>query len=76
MYTRSNVGAEKLVILNALAATKEVWLLQRFLEYTLDEASGVRKQDASLVFSAIASNDLGYYLAKSFLESRIDEIYI
>merc|ERR1712179_204635 len=44
-YQKSNVGSEKSVFLGALACTKEVWLLNRYLNMSLTEESGVRKQD-------------------------------
>lgn len=74
-YTKSNVGSEKAIILTALGCTREIWLLQRYLEWTLDESSGVRKQDQTIVFKAVADNDVGLLLAKSFLIENIDAIY-
>lgn len=74
-YMASNVGTEKAMILGSLGCTREVWLLQRYLDWSLDESSGVRKQDSSIVFGAIANSDVGFHLAKAFLVDRIEDIY-
>lgn len=47
----------------------------RYLDWTLDESTGVRKQDRTTVFSNVARNDAGLLLAKSFLFDKVDEIY-
>lgn len=74
-YSNSNVGSEKSLILSALGCSREIWLLQRYLDWTLNESSGVRKQDRSTVFDGVAQNEVGLPLAKSFLFEKIDEIY-
>lgn len=74
-YTRSNVAAERSQILGALGCSREVWLLQRYLDWTLDESSGVRNQDRSQIFGGVATSDVGFLLAKSFFFDRIDSIY-
>lgn len=74
-YLKSNVANEKSSILGALGCTKQIWLLNRYLQWMLDDNSGVRRQDMSSVFSAVASGDVGYYVAKDFLMGSIKEIY-
>lgn len=74
-YAVSNVGTEKVMILSSLGCSREIWLLQRYLDWSLDESSGVRKQDSGIVFSSIATGDIGFHLAKAFLVDRIDDIY-
>lgn len=74
-YSKSNVGTEKTLILSALGCSREIWLLQRYLDWTLDESTGVRKQDRTTVFKNVARNDAGLLLAKSFLFDNVDEIY-
>lgn len=74
-YSNSNVGSEKSLILSALGCSREIWLLQRYLDWTLNESSGVRKQDRSTVFDGVAQNEVGLPLAKSFLFEKIDEIF-
>ncbi|RZC35732.1 aminopeptidase N-like [Asbolus verrucosus] len=74
-YRKSNVATEMRSILGNLACTRELWLLQRYLEWSIDPNSGIRKQDAASVFADVISNDVGYYLAKNFLYARIKDIY-
>lgn len=74
-YAASNVGTEKVMILGSLGCSREIWLLQRYLDWSLDESSGVRKQDSGIVFGSIATGDIGFHLAKAFLVNRIDDIY-
>lgn len=71
MYRNSNVADEKNLILVALAASKKIRLLYRYLEHILL----LKSDDALRVFVAIASNDLGYDLAMTFLKSHIVDIY-
>jgi len=74
-YSKSNVGTEKTLILSALGCSREIWLLQRYLDWTLDETTGVRTQDRATVFKTVARNDAGLLLAKSFLFDHVEEIY-
>lgn len=74
-YQKSNVATEKSSILGALGCTKEVWLLSRYLEWSLDEKSGVRRQDSATVFANVAATDIGFHIAKSFLMENIKQIH-
>ena len=44
-YENSQVASEKSTLLSALSCSKDVWLLNRFLNMSLTSDSGVRKQD-------------------------------
>lgn len=74
-YSKSNVGTERSLILSALGCSREIWLLQRYLDWTLDESTGVRKQDRGTVFGGVARNDIGLLLAKSFFFEKVEDIY-
>lgn len=41
---------------------------------SISHTSGIRKQDASRVFTSIARNELGYEMAFDFLMTNIKEI--
>ncbi|CAK9804071.1 Aminopeptidase N [Anthophora plagiata] len=69
-YLETNVGSEKDLLLRALGCTRESWLLNRYLDWTITENSGIRKQDASRVFSAVARNDIGQPLAFDFFRNK------
>uniref|UniRef100_A0A4W5MKR3 Aminopeptidase n=1 Tax=Hucho hucho TaxID=62062 RepID=A0A4W5MKR3_9TELE len=58
----------------ALACTKQPWLLNKYLEYTLD-ATKIRKQDATSTIVYIASNVVGQSLAWDFMRDRWSYIF-
>ncbi|XP_055379130.1 aminopeptidase N-like [Condylostylus longicornis] len=74
-YKKSNVASEKTSILVSLGCSREVWVLQRYLDWSFNETTGIRKQDVSTVFGAIARSDIGYHLAKEFLFLNFEKIY-
>ena len=53
-FLNSNNANEKVVIMNALACSKEIWILEKYLEMALDEESGVRKQDGYRVIVGVS----------------------
>lgn len=61
-------------MLSALGDTREIWLLQRYLERSIDE-NYIRKQDSSIVFSSAAGNIVGYNVAREFFYNRIKDIH-
>ncbi|XP_014240292.1 aminopeptidase N isoform X2 [Cimex lectularius] len=74
-YRVSNYGFEKSVLLSSLACSRDVWVINRYLDWSIDENSEIRRQDAMSIFSSITSNENGFYIAKDFLHSRIDDIH-
>lgn len=74
-YLETNVGSEKDLLLHALGCTRELWLLNRYLDWTITENSGIRKQDASRVLNSIVSNPIGQPLAFSFLRNKWDRLW-
>lgn len=63
------------MILSSLGCTREVWILEKYLEMSLDSSSGIRKQDMVSVFGSVARNDIGFYLAKRFFFNNIERIH-
>ncbi|XP_028017811.2 aminopeptidase N [Balaenoptera acutorostrata] len=59
---------------SALACTNEVWLLNRYLSYTL-KPDLIRKQDATSTINSIASNVLGQSLAWDFVQSNWKKLF-
>uniref|UniRef100_A0AAG5D4Y5 Aminopeptidase n=1 Tax=Anopheles atroparvus TaxID=41427 RepID=A0AAG5D4Y5_ANOAO len=74
-YLRSNVGSEKIMIIGALSCTREAWLVERFLDWSLNGTSGVRKQDTTILFGSVARSEVGFHLAKNFFLERVKDIY-
>ncbi|XP_005885265.1 PREDICTED: aminopeptidase N [Myotis brandtii] len=58
----------------ALACSKEVWILNRYLEYTLDP-NLIRKQDATSTISSIAGNIIGKTLAWDFVQINWKKLF-
>ncbi|KAJ8921412.1 hypothetical protein NQ315_003030 [Exocentrus adspersus] len=73
-YKNSNVATEKNTILSALGCTKELKLLKKYLEWSLDDAI-IRRQDSSSVFAAVARNDVGFDIAKNFFYDNVKRIF-
>ncbi|XP_078487941.1 aminopeptidase N [Ciona intestinalis] len=65
---------EKRALQNALSCSKESWIVQRFLEYTLD-VNLVRKQDASAMYVSLCDNEYARDLTWDFLRKEWDYIY-
>lgn len=49
--------------------------LVRYLEWSITEGSEVRRQDAASVIAGVLRSTVGYYVAKDFVYSRIQDIY-
>ncbi|XP_076258211.1 suppressor of ER stress-induced death [Rhynchophorus ferrugineus] len=69
-YLNTNVGADEEIILSALACSKEIWILSRYLEWSLTENLGIRKHDAVRVFAAVAENPIGQDLVYRFMKTN------
>lgn len=70
----ANVSSEKELLLDALACSREPWILARFLDRTITENSGVRKQDLIRVFVTVSNNAIGIPITYTFLRSNWDRI--
>ncbi|ROL43252.1 Aminopeptidase N [Anabarilius grahami] len=68
-YQRATTAAEKDKLRYALSCTKEIWLLNRYLEYTLDP-SKIRKMDMVSTINYIAKNVAGQPLAWDFVRGK------
>jgi len=73
-YKNSNVAAEKRTILTALGCSREVWLLQRYLELIFDPKEEIRKQDSKWAFQAVAKTEIGFLLAKKYFMDNVEFI--
>jgi len=73
-YKNSNVATEKRALLGGLSCTKEIWLLNRYLNMSLTEGSGIRKADGRSVISRVAINSIGRDLAFDFIRDKWDRV--
>lgn len=58
----------------ALACSKQVWILNRYLSYTLNPDL-IRKQDATSTINSISSNVIGQSLAWDFVQSNWKKLF-
>ncbi|KAM5291545.1 aminopeptidase N [Glossophaga mutica] len=58
----------------ALACSKQVWILDRYLRYTLNSTL-IRKQDATSSINSIANNVIGQTLAWNFVQTNWKKLF-
>ncbi|KAM4572960.1 aminopeptidase N-like [Odontesthes bonariensis] len=73
-FRNATIASEAEKIRAALACTKQPWLLNRYLEFTLNPDL-IRKQDATSTIVYIANNVVGQPLAWDFVRARWDYIF-
>uniref|UniRef100_A0A672HE93 Aminopeptidase n=1 Tax=Salarias fasciatus TaxID=181472 RepID=A0A672HE93_SALFA len=73
-FQKATIATEAEKIRYALTCTKESWLLNRYLEYTLNPTL-IRKQDATSTIIYIAENVVGQNLAWDFIRARWPYIF-
>lgn len=69
-YLATTVASERARLLKALACSKEIWILSKFLHSVIEKDSKIRRQDARSVFSLVASNVYGRDLAFDFIREK------
>lgn len=74
MYKNATVASEADKLMYALSCTEQPWLLNRYLDYSLD-SNMIRKQDASYTIVYIAGNPIGQPLAWDFIRAKWDYLY-
>ncbi|XP_045130834.1 endoplasmic reticulum aminopeptidase 1-like isoform X2 [Portunus trituberculatus] len=62
VYNTSTIPSEKKLMLKAMAQTQNPWLMQQFLEYTLDSTK-IRQQDVLTVLQEVSKNPSGRFPA-------------
>ncbi|XP_072933282.1 aminopeptidase N-like isoform X2 [Epargyreus clarus] len=71
----SNVAGAASALLGALACSRDVWILSQYLEWAITDGSEVRRQDSATVIASITRSTVGYYVARDFIYTRIEDIY-
>lgn len=69
MYENATIASEADKIMSALACTRQPWLLNRYLEYSLDSTK-IRRQDATSTIISIANSPVGQPLAWDFIRAN------
>nr|CAD7396258.1 unnamed protein product [Timema cristinae] len=73
-YDSSNVGTEQVLLLTALGCSTGTQIITNYLDLSISAESGIRKQDASRVFSAVYANPSGVDIAFQFLTENYQKI--
>ncbi|XP_051918007.1 aminopeptidase Ey-like isoform X2 [Hippocampus zosterae] len=73
-FQKATIASEAEKLRAALACTKQPWLLNRYLEYTLNSTL-IRKQDATSTIVYIANNVIGQPLAWDFIRAHWSYIF-
>ncbi len=73
-YRNATLVTEADKLRSALACSQELWILQRYLSYTLDP-NLIRKQDATSTITSISSNVIGQTLAWDFVRSNWKKLF-
>ncbi|XP_044741725.1 endoplasmic reticulum aminopeptidase 1-like isoform X2 [Chrysoperla carnea] len=73
-YNQSKTTKERLALMNALGATSDPWLLQRYLLTSLNRDM-VNVQDVKVVLSSVATNPKGQLLAWRHLKAYWSDIH-
>ncbi|KAM9376138.1 aminopeptidase Ey-like [Pholidichthys leucotaenia] len=73
-FKSAPIASEASKLMSALACTNNTQLLKRYLSYTLNSTM-IRKQDATSVITAIASNRAGQILAWDFVREHWEYMF-
>ncbi|XP_063619702.1 aminopeptidase N [Cydia splendana] len=69
-FRAASAPSERELLLSVLGCTRAPYLLYRYLELSLRNDSGIRKQDTLRVFSAVASSAIGQPIAFNFVRAN------
>uniref|UniRef100_A0A8C3JWQ8 Aminopeptidase n=1 Tax=Calidris pygmaea TaxID=425635 RepID=A0A8C3JWQ8_9CHAR len=73
-FKEATVVSEADKLRTALSCSPQPWILNRYLQYTLDPTK-IRKQDATATINSIASNVVGQPLAWDFIRSNWKKLF-
>lgn len=73
-FRAASAPSERELLLSVLGCTRVPYLLYRYLEWSLRNDSGIRKQDTVRVFSAVAGSAIGQPIAFSFVRANWKKI--
>lgn len=69
-FQKTTVSSEKEILLSALGCSRETWILNRYLDMSITESSGIRKHDVFRVFAAVSGNVMGEPIAFNFIRNN------
>uniref|UniRef100_A0A182Q4G3 Aminopeptidase N n=1 Tax=Anopheles farauti TaxID=69004 RepID=A0A182Q4G3_9DIPT len=69
-FQKATVASEKEILLSALGCSRVPWILARYLENSMSDEFGIRKQDAFRVFISVADNVIGQPIAFDYMRNN------
>ncbi|XP_077300042.1 aminopeptidase N-like [Arctopsyche grandis] len=66
----SKYDSEQSNLITALGCSSKQWLLTKALGLIMDPNSGLNEREGMLLFRSVAANDLGHWIAVSFVHSQ------
>ncbi|KRT82230.1 Peptidase, partial [Oryctes borbonicus] len=74
-YNSTKLATEQVIILSALGCSKDEEILKEYLALSISSESGIRKQDAGSVFTAVLAGNPGNVdIAFTFLQENVEEL--
>lgn len=73
-FQKTKAPSEKEALLSALGCSREPWILIRYLERSISNKYGIRKQDVFRVFGAVSNNVIGQPIAFNFIRNNWDRL--
>ncbi|XP_069480419.1 aminopeptidase N-like [Ambystoma mexicanum] len=74
MFQNSTLGSEADVLMQTMGCSREPWILNRYLDYTLD-ANKIRRQDAVSTIIAVVARPVGQCLGWDFVRANWKTLY-
>nr|XP_023022542.1 aminopeptidase N-like [Leptinotarsa decemlineata] len=75
-YQSTEVPIEKKIILEALGCTKNITILKKYLEYSVNDSYGIRTHDVPTVWSSVfSSSSEGVDVALDYLWKNYEKLY-
>lgn len=74
-YQSTLVASERDKFMHSLACAKEPWLLTRYLDWSMNSSSGIRRQDGSYVFRSVGSKLYGRDIAFNYLRDKWNQVF-
>uniref|UniRef100_H3D2Z0 Aminopeptidase n=1 Tax=Tetraodon nigroviridis TaxID=99883 RepID=H3D2Z0_TETNG len=74
MFRNATLASEASRLRGALACTRQPWLLNKYLKFSLDPTK-IRRQDSTSTIQSVAANVVGMPLAWNFIRENWDHIF-
>jgi aminopeptidase N len=69
-FVKTSISSEKELLLSAMGCSRETWILTRYLERSMTDGQGIRKQDVYRVFAAVSNNVIGQPITFNFIQNN------